>query len=202
MKHDSYGNLDWLRLHTRTIAEDLGLQLGVISCLESPATAGESRGRSGGAISFSTAPRGLPRPGCRVPAGLMSDLGLLAIGVDSDPAMVHFVRACQESEDTLNAINLREVVLDGNWRFVISERGSTRGTIWRGPNKWDLHDFKSLYCRPINLATDRIPSQRARWHGLIAGLTAWADQAPFSRCQQALQWIPQWLKAAARGIPG
>jgi hypothetical protein len=30
VKHDSYGNLDWLRLHTRTIAEDLGLHLGVI----------------------------------------------------------------------------------------------------------------------------------------------------------------------------
>lgn len=108
----------------------------------------------------------------------MSDLGLLAIGVDSDPTMVHFVRACRVRGITLNAINLREVVVDGDWRFVISERGGTRGTIWRGPNQWDLHDFKSLYCRPINLATDRIPSQRARWHGLMAGLTAWADQAP------------------------
>jgi len=30
VKHDSYGNLDWLRIHTRTIAENLGLHLGVI----------------------------------------------------------------------------------------------------------------------------------------------------------------------------
>ena len=109
VKHDSYGNLDFGSASYPHPCRGPGPPARR-HLLESAATAGESRGRSGGAISFSTAPRGLPRPGCRVPAGLMSDLGLLAIGVDSDPAMVHFVRACRVRGITLNAINLREVV--------------------------------------------------------------------------------------------
>jgi hypothetical protein len=103
-------------------------------------------------------------------------MSICAIGIDSDSTIVHFLRECRRQGAILDAINLRRVASDGDWRFTVGGGGDN---VVRAANRtWNLAEYSAVYCRLINLSScQEDPRLRDRWHGLMVGLGAWLDTA-------------------------
>ena len=100
---------------------------------------------------------------------------LMAIGIDSDPTLAHFVRAAHAERAPIDLLNLRAAV-DGDWRLPV---GGGAARFEFDGRTVELPPDASIYCRLIDLSAVHEDRQaRRRWRGLIAGLAAWLEQAP------------------------
>jgi hypothetical protein len=100
---------------------------------------------------------------------------LMAIGIDSDPTLAHFVRAASAERVPIDLLNLRAAV-DGDWRLPL---GGGEAALFRFDDRTiELRPDDAVYCRLIDLSSvegDR--ETRRRWRALIFGLAAWLEQA-------------------------
>jgi|GEM_PF-410864 len=100
-----------------------------------------------------------------------------AIGIDTDPTIVYFLRACRLQGAAVEAINLRELAEEGDWRLPVGKADG--GWIRSGDRTWDLDKIFAVYARPIDLTGEQPAGVlRGRWHGLMLGLRAWLDTTP------------------------
>ncbi|HEY6788852.1 MAG TPA: hypothetical protein VI365_16215 [Trebonia sp.] len=100
----------------------------------------------------------------------------LAIGLDCDPTMVHFLRYCRRGEIAVEAINLREVAAKGTWKLSVPPAADD--FIQAGQKTWVMRDFRAVYNRPIDLTWQHADHALAnRWSGLMTALFAWLQCA-------------------------
>ena len=100
---------------------------------------------------------------------------LIAIGIDNDPTLAHFVRAASAAGVPLDLLNLRAAV-DGDWRLPVA--GGEPALFDFGGRTVELQLDDSIYCRLIDLSTVQQDLEaRRRWRGLVSGLAAWLEQA-------------------------
>jgi hypothetical protein len=100
---------------------------------------------------------------------------LIAIGIDSDPTLAHFVSTASAAGAPLDLLNLRAAV-DGDWRLPVG--GGEAAQFSFGGRTVELQPDDSIYCRLIDLsAVQQEFAARRRWRGLISGLAAWLEQA-------------------------
>ncbi|MGH6882638.1 ATP-grasp domain-containing protein [Hypericibacter sp.] len=100
---------------------------------------------------------------------------LTAIGIDSDPTLVHFVQAALNERAGLTLLNLRAAV-EGEWRLPLGSGEPAEFTF--GGEHVSLAPGDAIYCRLIDLSPV-LPERetRRRWRSLIGGLAAWLEQS-------------------------
>lgn len=97
---------------------------------------------------------------------------ILVIGVDSDPAIVHFTAECMKRGVTPATLSLRQVVATGGWDLHVPEQRTDR--IWTGDREIVLAEAGSIYCRLIDLSSASAePDEKAAWRGLTHSLHSW-----------------------------
>ena len=100
----------------------------------------------------------------------------LAIGLDCDPTMVHFLRYCRRQAIPAEAVNLREVAAGGTWKLSVPPADDD--FIQTGAKTWFMRDFRAVYNRPIELTWHHQDQALAnRWSGLMTALFAWLQCA-------------------------
>lgn len=100
---------------------------------------------------------------------------LMAIGIDNDPTLEHFVRAASADGVELDFLNLRAAV-DGDWRLPLG--GKEDATFALDGRDFVLQPDDAIYCRLIDLSAQQVDrATRRRWRALISGLAAWLEQA-------------------------
>ena len=104
-------------------------------------------------------------------------MSVLVVGLDCDPTTVHFLRYCEDAGAPVDAVNLRELVLDGDWCLDLGEAGT--GYLRLGSRTWKTADYSSIYVRLIDLTWHQQSADlRARWYGLVASMAAWLQASP------------------------
>jgi hypothetical protein len=100
---------------------------------------------------------------------------LTAIGIDSDPTLVHFAKAATAIGADLKLLNLRAAV-EGSWRLPLGT-GEPASFAFGGENLMLTPD-DAIYCRLIDLSPV-LPERetRRRWRSLVGGLAAWLEQS-------------------------
>jgi hypothetical protein len=100
---------------------------------------------------------------------------LTAIGIDSDPTLVHFVQAALNNRIEPTLLNLRAAV-EGEWRLPLGSGEPAEFTF--GGEHVSLAPDDAIYCRLIDLSPV-LPERetRRRWRSLIGGLAAWLEQS-------------------------
>ncbi|AFY31478.1 RimK family alpha-L-glutamate ligase [Calothrix sp. PCC 7507] len=102
---------------------------------------------------------------------------IYAIGLDSDRTFCHFVSEVTQRGIQVQAINLRAVVLEGDWHFTLPDDGSSYISV--GEEKFPLDPNGAYYCRIIDLSSVQSDLSLAiRWRGLMVALTAWLEHIP------------------------
>ncbi|HWA42520.1 MAG TPA: hypothetical protein VHA10_04865 [Hypericibacter adhaerens] len=100
---------------------------------------------------------------------------LTAIGIDSDPTLVHFVETAAGMGADLKLLNLRAAV-EGSWRLPLGSGEPARFAF--GGESLALAPGDAVYCRLIDLSPvleER--DARRRWRSLVGGLAAWLEQS-------------------------
>lgn len=92
-------------------------------------------------------------------------------GTKADPVMVHFAARCVLVDVPFAVLDLMDVVAAGDWQLSAPPDPAD---FVSGTETVRLADLTGLYLRPIYLGST--PAQAARWHGLMEGLGAWADE--------------------------
>lgn len=100
---------------------------------------------------------------------------LTAIGLDSDPTLVHFVQAALDNDVEPTLLNLRAAV-EGEWRLPLGSGQPAEFAF--GGERVTLAPDDAVYCRLIDLSPV-LPERetRRRWRSLIGGLAAWLEQS-------------------------
>lgn len=100
---------------------------------------------------------------------------LTAIGLDSDPTLVHFAQAATALGVELKLLNLRAAV-EGDWRLPLGSGAPAEFEFGGGPVTLAPED--AVYCRLIDLSPV-LPGRetRRRWRSLVGGLAAWLEQS-------------------------
>jgi hypothetical protein len=125
---------------------------------------------------------------------------ILALGVDSDPTIVHFLRRCRLEGVDVEAINVREVALYGEWELSVPP---SRSTIRLGDQAWVLEDFAAVYNRFDDLTYyQRDRFVQARWYGLTSALKAWLQTTSALVVNRPLACPHNSSKALHEGILG
>jgi hypothetical protein len=110
---------------------------------------------------------------------------IVAIGVDVDDTLQHFVRQGGGLDPPLTVVNLRAAV-HGQWRFEVPARSPAR--LEFGGRVIELHPRDAFFCRLIDLSTHEPEAARvARWQALGGALRAWLDSVPgrvVNRCER------------------
>ncbi|MGH1394633.1 MAG: ATP-grasp domain-containing protein [Trichormus sp.] len=102
---------------------------------------------------------------------------IYAIGIDSDRTFRHFIRQTHQRGIEVQAINLREVVLSGDWRLTLPDDGMSWVSV--GDQKLPLDPKAAYYCRIIDLSTVQSDMALAmRWRSLLAALCVWLEYIP------------------------
>jgi hypothetical protein len=102
---------------------------------------------------------------------------IYVIGIDSDRTFRHFISETVERGIEVQAINLRDVILTGEWRLTLPDDGFSWLSI--GEKKYELDPQGSYYCRIIDLSTVQSElTQAMRWRGLVAALSSWLEHIP------------------------
>jgi hypothetical protein len=97
---------------------------------------------------------------------------VLVMGVDSDPALIHFVAECMKHGVKPTTVNLRQVVATGGWDLRVPECLADR--IWTGEREIRLAEVGSIYCRLIDLGSQTTDAdEKAAWRGLTLSLRSW-----------------------------
>lgn len=132
---------------------------------------------------------------------------LIAIGIDSDPTLAHFVRAADAEGAPIDLLNLRAAV-DGDWRLPLGSREPARFCF--GGRTVELQPDDAVYCRLIDLsAVEHDREMQRRWRALISGLAAWLEQAdgtivnrPGHAADNSAKPLHEaWLRAAGFDVP-
>lgn len=92
-------------------------------------------------------------------------------GTRADPVLLHFATRCVVTGVPFADIDLVEAADRGDWDISLPSGPADRIT---GAEEVRLADLTGLYLRPIFLGSTA--RQRARWTGLLDGLTAWMDE--------------------------
>lgn len=101
---------------------------------------------------------------------------MVAIGLDSDPTLVHLAVEAQILGTPLETIELREIAAGGTWRFTVPEDGSS---FVSGPSGHvDLGSAAAVFVRPIDLSSTQSGERHRRWRGLMEGLRVWQETTP------------------------
>ena len=100
---------------------------------------------------------------------------LTAIGIDSDPTLVHFAKAATGIGAELRLLNLRAAV-EGSWRLPL---GLPEPALFEfGGERIALAPDDAIYCRLIDLSPVVEEREvRRRWRSLVGGLAAWLEQS-------------------------
>ncbi|MBH8565533.1 hypothetical protein I8748_25720 [Nostoc sp. CENA67] len=102
---------------------------------------------------------------------------IYAIGIDSDRTFRHFVRQTARRSVELQAINLREVIVSGDWRLALPDDGMSWLSV--GDKKYPLDPHGAYYCRIIDLSSVQSDMVAAmRWRSLLAALCVWLEHIP------------------------
>ncbi|WP_427162567.1 ATP-grasp domain-containing protein [Aliinostoc sp. HNIBRCY26] len=102
---------------------------------------------------------------------------IYAIGIDSDRTFRHFIRQTHQRGIEVQAINLREVILSGDWRLTLPDDGMSWVSV--GDQKLPLDPNGAYYCRIIDLSTVQSDMAMAmRWRSLLAALCVWLEHIP------------------------
>ncbi|WP_415855229.1 ATP-grasp domain-containing protein [Sinomonas sp. G460-2] len=100
----------------------------------------------------------------------------MAIGLDCDPTIVHFLKFCRREGVEVDAINLREVAAVGSWNIHIGDGQSSLINV--DGCEWNMLEYDAVYARPIDLtwSQQETPS-RSRWFGMMSAVRAWLQTA-------------------------
>ncbi|AUT01398.1 hypothetical protein CLI64_13895 [Nostoc sp. CENA543] len=102
---------------------------------------------------------------------------IYAIGIDSDRTFRHFIRQTHQRGIEVRAINLREVILSGDWRLTLPDDGMSWVSV--GDKKLPLDPNGAYYCRIIDLSSVQSDMAMAmRWRSLLAALCVWLEHIP------------------------
>ncbi|QLE57058.1 RimK family alpha-L-glutamate ligase [Nostoc sp. TCL26-01] len=102
---------------------------------------------------------------------------IYVIGIDSDRTFRHFVRETTKRSIAVQAINLRDVILTGDWRLALPDDGLSWLSV--GDKKYQLDPHAAYYCRIIDLSTVQSDMALAmRWRSLLAALCSWLEHIP------------------------
>lgn len=103
---------------------------------------------------------------------------IYAVGVDTDGTFIHFLKEATRQGVPVTAINLRAIVLKGDWQFCIPYE-KCRSYVSVSNEKIELDPYGSYYCRPIDLSgVQSDPGLAGLWNSLIVGFNAWLDSIP------------------------
>jgi hypothetical protein len=98
---------------------------------------------------------------------------LIAIGLDTDPTITHFVRAAYPMCPDLEFLNLRSLV-KGSWEIYV-QPDLTSHFVTEG-RLLTVSPDDAIYCRLIDLsAVIRPQAMRKRWRMLFGALPAWLE---------------------------
>jgi hypothetical protein len=104
-------------------------------------------------------------------------MSFLVVGLDSDPTTVHFLDHCGRAGVPVDAVNLREIALEGQWCLEVGRQGA--GQFHLGSQTWDMDDYSSIYVRLIDITWYQQSAYlQARWYGLVAAVAAWLQAFP------------------------
>ncbi|MFG3013121.1 RimK family alpha-L-glutamate ligase [Streptomyces cinerochromogenes] len=99
---------------------------------------------------------------------------IYALGLATDGTLAHYT-ARAAADVTL--VDLTDLAADGAWRLALPDDGDS--WLLARDQRHDLRPGDGYYCRLADLsALEDDPGLRARWHGLLAALTAWLDTVP------------------------
>ena len=102
---------------------------------------------------------------------------IYAIGLDSDRTFRHFVSQTTRRGIQVQAINLRAVVMEGDWHLTLPDDGFSYLSV--AGEKYKLDPHGSYYCRIIDLSSVQSDFALAmRWRSLMTALTAWLEHIP------------------------
>ncbi|HIK03255.1 MAG TPA: hypothetical protein IGS40_00835 [Trichormus sp. M33_DOE_039] len=102
---------------------------------------------------------------------------IYAIGIDSDRTFRHFIRETGKRGIEVQAINLREVIVSGDWRLTLPDDGMSWVSV--GDKKFTLDPNGAYYCRIIDLSSVQSDTAAAmRWRSLLAALCVWLEHIP------------------------
>ncbi|MBL7500109.1 hypothetical protein I6A84_11950 [Frankia sp. CNm7] len=102
---------------------------------------------------------------------------VVALGVGTDGTFRHFVTAAARLGADVVAVDLAEVVDEGDWRLAIPDDGASRLVTARGAVALD--PAAGCFARLVDLsAVEPDPRRAARWRGLTSALAAWLDHVP------------------------
>ncbi|MFO1080610.1 MAG: hypothetical protein U1E23_08295 [Reyranellaceae bacterium] len=133
---------------------------------------------------------------------------LMAIGLDGDPTITHFVRRAATDGVELEFLNLRAAV-DGDWQLPLATGAAARFRF--ADREVELRPDDPVYCRLIDLSSlQGDVARRRRWRGLVSGLAAWLEQSdaivvnrPGHAADNGSKPLHEaWLRAAGFDVPG
>lgn len=102
---------------------------------------------------------------------------IYTIGIDSDRTFRHFIRETGKRGIEVQAINLREVIVSGDWRLTLPDDGMSWVSV--GDKKFTLDPNGAYYCRIIDLSSVQSDTAAAmRWRSLLAALCVWLEHIP------------------------
>ena len=102
---------------------------------------------------------------------------MYAIGIDSDRTFRYFASEVSRRGINIQLINLRAVVLEGDWRLALPDDG--RSWVEVAGQRYLLDPSAAYYCRLIDLSTVQSDLKLAlRWRSLVEALTAWLEHIP------------------------
>jgi hypothetical protein len=102
---------------------------------------------------------------------------IYAIGLDSDRTFCHFVSQATRRGIQVQAINLRAVILEGDWHLTLPNDGYSYISV--AGEKYKLDPQGSYYCRIIDLSSVQSDLALAmRWRGFMTALTEWLEHIP------------------------
>lgn len=102
---------------------------------------------------------------------------IYAVGVDSDQTFLYFLAEATKRGIEIQPINLRAVILVGDWRIAMPDDGRSFVTV--SEQKIELDASAAYFCRLIDLASMQPDLLSAmRWRNLLAALAAWLEHIP------------------------
>jgi hypothetical protein len=99
---------------------------------------------------------------------------IYAVGLDTDPTFLYFLRRSAALGLGVQPVNLNAVE---QWRLALPDDGES--VIFAAGEPVALDPAAAYYCRLIDLSPALTsPEDAARWRGLLIGLAAWLEHIP------------------------
>jgi hypothetical protein len=102
---------------------------------------------------------------------------IYAVGIDSDETFLYLLSEATRRSVKVQPINLRAVVLAGDWRFTLPDDGDSFVSV--SEQKIELDPRAAYFCRLIDLSTVQADLPSAiRWCNLVAAFAVWLEHIP------------------------